>query len=130
MNPYIAPGIHFEPMQIVRVWEEHYEMTLENIIPYNKHTKIKIPRQVLMYLLKTFGGLSFQKVGEVVYRSHADVMHGCKVVNETYLQDKELREGIEEIIEKFRELKSVDSQFISVKLGRSDLLRLLPDLTE
>jgi hypothetical protein len=128
INPYILPGLTFTPNQIIHIWEEFYEISLKSILVKDKHDDKLIPRQVLMYLLRTFGKLSYTAIQNITNRNHATVMHNCKRVEQTYLQNnKELRASILQLISLF---PLEDSTKIQVELTKEDIFRLLPELTK
>ena len=126
-SPYTIPGIEFTEEQIIAIWEDHYGLLVEDVQVQSRKAKLKIPRQVLMFLLREFGKLSYAQAGERVSREHATAMHGYKKVTETYLNDRQLRPGIERLLSRFSEHYL---NTIQVQLSREDLFRLLPDLKE
>jgi len=126
-SPYTIPGIDFTEEQIITIWEDHYGLALEEVRVQSRKAKFKIPRQVLMFLLREFGKLSYAQAGEKVDRTHATAMHAYKKVTETYLNDRQLRPGIERLLSRFSEHYL---HTIQVQLSREDLFRLLPNLKE
>jgi len=128
MNPYTRPGLSED--QVIDIWSRHYGLTIAQVIPKDRHNKVKIPRQVLMYCLRTFTGLSFGKIAERFDREHCTVLYSCRKVRETYIFDSELKLTIKALLDDLHEVaKLARNDTLMVEISRQDIWKLL-DLTE
>jgi chromosomal replication initiator protein len=67
---------------------------VEDLIGQNRSSKIAIPRQIAMYLLREINEISFPQIGELLGgRDHTTVMYGIKKIDE----DEKLRNRAKKI---------------------------------
>ena len=67
---------------------------VEDLLGQNRSAKIAIPRQLAMYLLRTYNEISLPQIGELLGgRDHTTVMYGIKKVGD----DEKLRKRAEKI---------------------------------
>lgn len=131
MNPFVAPGIAITEQQLIEVWSKHYGLTIAQVIHFDRHNEIKIPRQILIYCLRTYLKLSLQKIGERLDRDHATVLYAYNKVKDCYLNDRELRGKLNGLLDELNELTGkVRRDTLAVEISRDDILKLLPDLSE
>jgi chromosomal replication initiator protein len=76
-------------------------VSVQDILGQNRSAKIAIPRQLAMYLLRTYNEISLPQIGELLGgRDHTTIMYGIKKVGD----DEKLRKRAERI---WRELNQV-----------------------
>lgn len=131
MNPYLVPGIGLTSEKIIELWTNHYGLALQDILTKDRHSRLAIPRQILMYCLRTFSNLTLHEIGEIVQKDHATVIHSCRQVKSCYLNDRVLSIELNELLDEIKDLSGkITIDTLTVKITRDDLFRLLPDLTE
>jgi hypothetical protein len=114
--------------KIIHEWTEVYHFTLEGVTPKSRKFDIRVARQVLVFCLRKFTELSLSEIGAMVDQDHATIIHSCKIVEETYMRDCELKKNIKNLIRRLNEFS--DTETIQVELTRADLYQLLPNLEE
>jgi hypothetical protein len=128
MNPYALAGIEVTPEQIISEWEKHFHMKLLEIILYDRHDDIAIPRHILCYTLYKFGSVSQDWIGGCIHRKRLTVRNSIETCKEL-LDTKEEGRIINEFIERIADISgNPNPKFaIEVKINREDLRILLPD---
>jgi len=98
MNPYAVPGVVSckKPADVVKLVEEAFDVSLEQIKSKARHNHIRVPRQVLAFLLVRYG-LTTSKAGFIINRDHATVIHSVKVVEDTIDTDEDFKKLIEKL---------------------------------
>jgi chromosomal replication initiation ATPase DnaA len=76
-----------------------YEIKPIAIKGKNRQSNIREARQLVAYFVREYTGLSFPKVGFVINRDHATVMHSIKVVKSEIEFNKDYRRKYELINE-------------------------------
>lgn len=98
MNPYTAPGIGIckTTDEVVALVINTYGVSLNDIRGKSRKQHIKVPRQVLAYLLSHYG-LTNEKAGYIINRDHATVNHSIKVVENVCDIDSKFNELIKNL---------------------------------
>jgi len=98
INPYAVPGVVSckEPSDVVKIVEEAFDVSIDQIKSKARYAHIRIPRQVLAFLLIKYG-LTTSKAGFIINRDHATVIHSVKVVEDTIDTDKDFKKLIEKL---------------------------------
>jgi len=55
----------------------------------SRFREIVLPRQIAMFLLRRYTGMSLKHIGTIFNRDHATVIHSCDVVNDLKATDKD-----------------------------------------
>lgn len=91
------------PDLIIRESCKYFGVSIENIMSRKRTKDLVIPRQVIMYLLRSEISLSFPEIGrEMGGKDHTTIMHGCKKVEQEINNNLRLKNNISEIREKIR----------------------------
>ncbi|MBQ9155952.1 MAG: chromosomal replication initiator protein DnaA [Eubacterium sp.] len=91
------------PQMIMDLVAEHFNITVADISSKKKNKEIAVPRQICMYLCKTYTDYSFQAIGKLMgNRDHSTVLHGHNKIHEvmTSSKDDNLKTTVEIIIRK------------------------------
>jgi hypothetical protein len=131
MSAFSRPGMKITEAEIIETWSKHYGLTVAQIVHRDRHSEVKIPRQILIYCLRTYTKLSLAKIGERLDRDHATVLYAYNKVKDCYLNDRELRGKLNALLDELNELAGkVRRDTLVVEISREDILNLLPDLSE
>ena len=131
MSAYSRPGMNITEAEIIKIWSKHYGLTIAQVIHRDRHSEVKIPRQILIYCLREYTDLSLVEVGKRLERDHATVLYACNKVKDCYLNDRELRGRLNDLLNELNELSGrVRRDTLVVEISRDDILNLLPDLSE
>lgn len=78
------------PQLIMDLVAEHFNISVSDIISKKKNKEIAVPRQICMYLCKTYTDYSFQAIGNLMgNRDHSTVLHGHNKINEIMNSSKD-----------------------------------------
>lgn len=97
MSPYIAPGVdRFNPhhLWITNLVTKHYGVTLEELRSRDRRYRLTNPRQVLCYIAHKNTRQSWQGIGRLINRTHANVIHSVNVVENMIATNQEFREQL------------------------------------
>ena len=86
LKDIISPNTPREvtPQLILDVVAEHFHISPEDIISSKRQSEIVLPRQIVMYFCRDFGGVSLKNIGKFLGgRDHTTIIHGAdKIVAE------------------------------------------------
>ena len=91
------------PQLIMDLVAEHFNITVADILSKKKNKEIAVPRQICMYLCKTYTDYSFQAIGNLMgNRDHSTVLHGHNKINEimTSSKDDSMKTTVDILIKK------------------------------
>lgn len=82
---------------------EHYSLSQESLFSQSRKAEIAQPRQVAMYLARKHTSYSLDAIGSTIgKRTHATVMHSCKLIDGLLKNDKHLQKDIQILESKIR----------------------------
>lgn len=89
------------PQLIINVVAEHYGITPEDIISKKRNSEFVLPRQVVMYLIRTMTATSLVNIGKVLgKKDHTTIIHGINKITEELPKNEELKSQIDIIKKK------------------------------
>ena len=91
------------PQMIMDLVAEHFNINVSDIVSKKKNKEIAIPRQICMYLCKTYTDYSFQAIGNLMgNRDHSTVLHGHNKISDimTSSKDDNMKATVDIIIKK------------------------------
>jgi chromosomal replication initiator protein len=84
------------PSLIVDVVCEHFNVTPEDIKSKKRNSEYVLPRQIIMYLIRTMTDSSLQTVADILgKKDHTTIIHGVDKIAEKVQTDKDLRSKID-----------------------------------
>lgn len=87
--------------KVIQIVADNYNITAEDIRSKKRLAKIAVPRQIGMYICRTFLKESLPKIGsEFGGKDHTTVMHSVDKIKREVSKDKTLEEEINRLIEK------------------------------
>ncbi|MGI6496395.1 MAG: chromosomal replication initiator protein DnaA [Kiritimatiellia bacterium] len=93
--------LRFEDIQ--KAVAEYYGVRLSDMTSKQRQRSVALPRQVAMYLCRLLTRASLPQIAEAFEKTHATVLHACKVIHNHVEIDATLRQAV---------------HFITRKLGR------------
>lgn len=87
--------INFE--MITQQVTDYYNIDVDSIFTSSRKRDISDARQLVMYLAKKHTKLPLKGIGTRLSRTHATVLHACKIVEDRMLTDKQLRDDVAKI---------------------------------
>ena len=89
------------PDRIITVVCDHYGVKPAAVISRRKDSEIVVPRQVIMYLCKTYTDTTYDGIAKLLgKKDHSTIMHGYKKINEDMNSNDELRGNVDIILKK------------------------------
>ena len=83
------------PPQIITAVSKHFSVGKRDLLGSSRVRPISLPRQVLMYLLRTHLNLPLQEVGRLIGgRDHTTVMHAVDKITHLASKDVQIRQDI------------------------------------
>ena len=87
---------------------EVFGLRRDNLVARRRTTEIAFPGQVAMYLARELTCASLPQIGRAFNRDHATVLHACRHVKESLLQDTALADALAPLAERFREARAAE----------------------
>ena len=84
-------------LYIIRIVGKYYDKGNEYAVAKNRKRENVFPRQVAMYLMTKFTGLSVEKIGAYFNKDHTTVLHSRKSIFNLVDSDKKVRKQIKEL---------------------------------
>jgi chromosomal replication initiator protein len=89
------------PSLIIDVVCEHFNVSKEDITSKKRNSEYVLPRQVIMYLIRTMTDTSLQTVADLLSKKdHTTIIHGVDKIAEKIQTDEDLRSKIDIIKKK------------------------------
>jgi chromosomal replication initiator protein len=75
---------------------EHFNVTPEDIKSKKRNSEYVLPRQIIMYLIRTMTDSSLQTVADILgKKDHTTIIHGVDKIAEKVQTDEDLRSKID-----------------------------------
>jgi chromosomal replication initiator protein len=88
------------PLLIIQVVFDYFHISVFYQMTKTRQRQTVVARQVSMYYMKEYTGLSLERIGQYFARDHATVLHAFKTVNNLRDTDKCFRSDLIEICKK------------------------------
>lgn len=89
------------PERIMSVVCDHYGVRPAAVASRKKDSEIVVPRQVIMYLCKTYTDSTYDSIAKLVgKKDHSTIMYGCNKIKNDLNGNDELRGNIDVILKK------------------------------
>lgn len=82
------------PTETIDIVSKYYQVGKRILLGDTRARSVARPRQILMYLLRTYLGVSLEEVGRLVGRDHTTVMHAVGKIAQLAMTDVQIREDI------------------------------------
>ena len=80
--------------QIMKAVADHYDIRLVDMTSKRRPSAITGPRQVAMYLCRTLTPASLPEIGGAFGKTHATILHACRLVETKMVDDADLRQSV------------------------------------
>lgn len=100
LKDYLKNSIYMDSniTKIQKAVADYYHITVDDLKSKKRAAKINYPRQIAIYLARTYTDESFPKIGlEFGNRSHSTIIHACDKIKEDLKKDPGLVEIIKQI---------------------------------
>lgn len=84
------------PDLILKIVAEHFGITPADIISQKRNKELVYPRQIVMYLCRSFIDMPLKQIGQFLgNRDHSTVINGCRKINRDLTNSEEIRNTID-----------------------------------
>lgn len=100
LKDYLKNSIYMDSniSKIQKAVADYYHITVEDLKSKKRSANINYPRQIAIYLCRTYTDESFPKIGlEFGNRDHSTIIHACDKIKEDLKNNNQLKEIIKEI---------------------------------
>lgn len=100
LRDYLKNSVYMDSniAKIQKAVADYYKITVEDLKSKKRTANINYPRQVAIYLCRTYTDESFPKIGlEFGNRDHSTIIHACDKIKEDLENNAQLKEIIREI---------------------------------
>ncbi len=100
LRDYLKNSVYMDSniAKIQKAVADYYKITVEDLKSKKRTSNINYPRQVAIYLCRTYTDESFPKIGlEFGNRDHSTIIHACDKIKADLKTNTQLREIIKEI---------------------------------
>ncbi len=100
LRDYLKNSVYMDSniAKIQKAVADYYKITVEDLKSKRRTANINYPRQVAIYLCRTYTDESFPKIGlEFGNRDHSTIIHACDKIKEDLQNNDKLKEIIKEI---------------------------------
>ena len=89
--------------QVIQIVGEHYNLTSEQLLSKKRSNDIALPRQIAMYICRTYLNENLTKIGiEFGGKNHTTVMHAVDKIKNEIIKDEKLNLEIQKMINQIR----------------------------
>jgi len=89
--------------QVIQLVSENYNLSVEDLKSKKKNNEIAIPRQIAMYICRTYLNENLTKIGiEFGGKNHTTVMHAVDKIKKEIEKDENINNEIQKIINQIR----------------------------
>lgn len=100
LRDYLKNSVYMDSniAKIQKAVADYYKITVEDLKSKRRTANINYPRQVAIYLCRTYTDESFPKIGlEFGNRDHSTIIHACDKIKEDLKNNNQLKDIIKEI---------------------------------
>jgi chromosomal replication initiator protein len=83
--------------EIQRATASHFGLKLDRMLCQRRQRKLARPRQIAMYLAAELTDYSYPQIGLSFGRDHSTIMHGCNVIADMLLYDRDIAKAVNDI---------------------------------
>ena len=73
---------------------DFFDIRLADMTSTHRAQNIALPRQIAMYLCRRLTNASFPEIGTAFGKTHATVMHACRMIDKKTHRDKQLKQAV------------------------------------
>ena len=89
------PRRKFSPKSLINLVCNYFEVSLEEIVGKSRKRELVVPRQIIMYLLREDGRVSYPTIGhEIGQRDHTTAMHAHGKIRGAIETDEQIRQDV------------------------------------
>lgn len=100
LKDYLKNSVYLDSniAKIQKAVADYYKLTIEDLKSKKRSANINYPRQIAIYLCRTYTDESFPKIGlEFGNRDHSTIIHACDKIKEDLKNNEQLKAIIKEI---------------------------------
>lgn len=87
------------PQEVIKIVCSYYDIKISHIKGSSRQEKIAFPRQIIMYILRTFFKIKLEEIAFILKRKdHTTIIHGVNKITQQYLKNPIFKEEIDRIL--------------------------------
>ncbi len=92
--------------EILNIISEEQSISVDSIISRVRHREVVGGRQLFCYIMREKFGFSYTKIGRLIERNHATIMHSNKSHKDNYQCDREYRNMCDRVLNRVYEVST------------------------
>ena len=92
--------------EILNIISEEQSISVDSIISRVRHREVVSGRQLFCYIMREKFGFSYSKIGRLIERNHATIMHSNKSHKDNYQFDREYRNMCDKVLKRVYEVST------------------------
>lgn len=92
--------------EILNIISEEQSISVDSIISKVRHREVVGGRQLFCYIMREKFGFSYTKIGRLIERNHATIMHSNKSHKDNYQFDREYRNMCDRVLNRVYEVST------------------------
>lgn len=92
--------------EILNIISEEQSISVDSIVSRVRHRDVVGGRQLFCYILREKFGYSYSKIGKLIERNHATIMHSNKSHKDNYQFDREYRNMCDRVLNRVYEVST------------------------
>jgi len=92
--------------EILNIISEEQSISVDSIISRVRHREVVGGRQLFCYIMREKFGFSYTKIGRLIERNHATIMHSNKSHKDNYQFDREYRNMCDRVLNRVYEVST------------------------
>jgi chromosomal replication initiation ATPase DnaA len=92
--------------EILNIISEEQSISIDSIISRVRHREVVSGRQLFCYIMREKFGFSYSKIGRLIERNHATIMHSNKSHKDNYQFDREYRNMCDKVLKRVYEVST------------------------
>ena len=92
--------------EILNIISEEQSISVDSIISRVRHREVVGGRQLFCYIMREKFGFSYTKIGRLIERNHATIMHSNKSHKDNYQFDREYRNICDRVLNRVYEVST------------------------
>ncbi len=120
MHPYVFVGLeanikrklrnskrlYVNTDEILNIISEEQSISVDSIISRVRHREVVGGRQLFCYIMREKFGFSYTKIGRLIERNHATIMHSNKSHKDNYQFDRDYRNMCDRVLNRVYEVST------------------------
>jgi chromosomal replication initiation ATPase DnaA len=96
--------VYVDIESILKIISEEQSVSVEDILSKTRHREVVNGRQLFCYIMRERFGFPYAKIGRLIKRNHATILHSNRVHMNNYQFDKDYKSMCDRVIRRVGEM--------------------------